>query len=37
MNSEKWHLLMTGHKFEQIWAEVGTDLNGKVTQLNYQE
>ena len=26
MNSEKWHLLVTGHKFEQIWAKIGTDL-----------
>ena len=26
MNSDKYHLLVTGHKFEQIWAKTGTDL-----------
>ena len=26
MNSDKCHLLVAGHKFEQIWAKVGTDL-----------
>ena len=26
MNSGKCHLLVAGHKFEQIWAEIGTDL-----------
>ena len=26
MNSDKCHLLVVGHKFEQIWGEIGTDL-----------
>ena len=26
MNSNKCHLLVAGHKFEQIWAKIGTDL-----------
>ena len=26
MNSDKCHLLVAGHKFEQIWAKVGTDF-----------
>ena len=26
MNSDKCHLLVAGHKFEQIWAKIGTDL-----------
>ena len=26
MNSDKCHLLMVGHKFEQIWTKFGTDL-----------
>ena len=26
MNSNKCHLLVAGHKFEQIWANIGTDL-----------
>ena len=26
MNSDKYHLLVVGHKFEQIWAKIGTDL-----------
>ena len=26
MNSDKCHLLVAGHKFEQIWAKFGTDL-----------
>ena len=26
MNSDKCHLLVVGHKFEQIWAKIGTDL-----------
>ena len=26
MNSDKFHLLMVGHKFEQIWTKFGTDL-----------
>ena len=26
MNSDKSHLLVAGHKFEQIWAKIGTDL-----------
>ena len=26
MNSEKCYLLVTGHKFEQMWAEIDTDL-----------
>ena len=25
MNSDKCHLLVAGHKFEQIWAKIGTD------------
>ena len=26
MNSDNCHLLVAGHKFEQIWAKIGTDL-----------
>ena len=26
MNSENYHLLVAGHKFEQIWAKIGSDL-----------
>ena len=26
MNSDRCHLLVAGHKFEQIWAKIGTDL-----------
>ena len=26
MNSDKCHLLVTGHKFERIWAKIGIDL-----------
>ena len=26
MNSDKRHLLLVGHKFEQIWAKIGIDL-----------
>ena len=26
MNSDKCHLLVAGHKFQQIWAKIGTDL-----------
>ena len=26
MKSDKCHLLVAGHKFEQVWAKVGTDL-----------
>ena len=26
MNSDKCHFLVAGHKFEQIWAKIGTDL-----------
>ena len=26
MNSDKCHLLVADHKFEQIWAKIGTDL-----------
>ena len=26
MNCDKCHLLVAGHKFEQIWAKIGTDL-----------
>ena len=26
MNSDKCHLLAAGHKFEQTWAKIGTDL-----------
>ena len=26
MNSDKCHLLVAGHKFEQIWAKIDTDL-----------
>ena len=26
MNSDKCHLLVVGHKFEQIWVKIGTDL-----------
>ena len=26
MNSDKCHLLVAGHKFEQIWTKIGTDL-----------
>ena len=26
MNSDKRHLLVVGHKFDQIWAKIGTDL-----------
>ena len=26
MNSDKCHLLVPGHKFEQTWAKIGTDL-----------
>ena len=26
MNSDKCHFLVVGHKFEQIWAKIGTDL-----------
>ena len=26
MNSDKCHLLVAGHKFERIWAKIGTDL-----------
>ena len=26
MNSDKCHLLVVGHKFEQIWTKIGTDL-----------
>ena len=25
-NSDKCHLLVTGHKFEQTWAKTGTDF-----------
>ena len=26
MNPDKFHLLVAGHKFEQIWTKIGTDL-----------
>ena len=26
MNSDNYHLLVVGHKFEQTWAKFGTDL-----------
>ena len=26
MNSDKCHLFVASHKFEQIWAKIGTDL-----------
>ena len=26
MNSDKRHLLVVGHKFDQMWAKIGTDL-----------
>ena len=26
MNSDKCHLLVLGHEFEQVWAKIGTDL-----------
>ena len=26
MNSDKCHLLVVGHEFEQIWVKIGTDL-----------
>ena len=26
MNSNKCHLLVVNHKFEQIWTKIGTDL-----------
>ena len=29
MNSDKCHLLVVCHKFEQIWANIGTDLTWK--------
>ena len=26
MNSDKFHLPVADHKFEQIWTKIGTDL-----------
>ena len=37
MNSDKCHLLVAGHKFQQIWAKIPTDLIWESNSVKLQE
>ena len=35
LNKEKCHLLFSGHKYENVWVEMGDEKIGKVQNKNY--
>ena len=35
LNQDKWHLLVSGYKNENVWANIGNEKIGKVVSRNY--